>query len=314
VLTTKLDISVIIPYHNEAETIRTTLDLLHRQTFPPKEVILVDSASTDKSYDIIQSWIDGQGRQEGRPEFINLRAGTNVPSSSKNAGVRISKNKYVAFMDCGLLFNIDWLEKQVRFMNVGRFEVVSGGVMLVGTNAWDIVAAAQTYGYKRFRPCIPSTLMKKSVFEHTGPFAEGRRAGYDVDWPNRLKSLGIVRGINKDVIVRYNGVNYAESPKALFSKSVKYAESTLGIHRYPYPYLYILLPAVFMTVLLIKPSAALTLLILYFIVLGFMAPMVKSRNFKVISEHPTSLLTLPLAGLIIHSGKLVGVLKGLLKK
>jgi glycosyltransferase involved in cell wall biosynthesis len=308
-----LDISVIISYHNEAETIRTTLDLLNRQTFPPKEVILVDSASTDKSYDIIQNWIDGQGRQEGRPEFVNLQAGTDVPSSSKNAGVRISRNNYVAFMDCGLLFETDWLEKQVRFMNNSKFEVVSGGVILVGTNAWDIAAAAQTYGYKRFRPCIPSTLMKKSVFERTGPFGEGLRAGYDVDWPNRLKSLGIARGINKDVIVRYNGTNYAESPMALFLKSLKYAESTVGIHRYYYPYFYILLPAVCMIVLLIKPSATLTLLILYFIILGYLTPIVKSRNFKVISEHPTSLLTLPLAGLIIDTGKLVGVIKRLLK-
>ena len=215
-----MDISVIIPYHNEAETILTTLDLLHRQTFAPQEVILVDSASTDKSYDIIQAWIDGVGLQRDRPVFINLRAGTNVPSSSKNAGVRISKNSYIAFMDCGLLFETDWLEKQMAFMTGGHYEVVSGGVMLEGTNAWDRAAASQTYGYKRYRPCIPSTLLKKTVFERTGPFAEGLRAGYDVDWPNRLKSLGIARGINKDVTVRYNGVNYAESPKALFFKSL----------------------------------------------------------------------------------------------
>ena len=306
-----MDISVIIPYHNEAASILTTLDLMSRQTYPPKEVILVDSASTDASYEIIQNWIQNKGVEDHGTVYLNLRAGTNVPGSSKNAGIRIAKSSCVALMDCGLIFDTDWLEKQIRLMEKGSFEVVSGGVLLEGENIWDRVAAAQTYGYKRFRPCVPSSLAKKSIFEKTGLFLEKHRAGYDVDWPMRLESLGISRGINQDVVVRYNGVNYADSLGKLFRKSIKYAEWTVGIHRYYYPYFYLLLAVVLLVALFVKPVWALVFIVFYLLFRGYLVPAIKSRNLVIFKAYPISWLILPLVGLTIDLGKLIGIAKGL---
>jgi glycosyltransferase involved in cell wall biosynthesis len=308
----KQDISVILPYYNEAETIVTTLDLLSRQTCRPREVIFVDSGSTDRSYDIIQEWIkDNQERLQG-VEYTNLKAGTKVPSSSRNAGVIAAKGEFIAFMDCGLIFSADWLEKQVNYLHSGNFDVVSGGCLLEGVNLLDRSAAAQTYGYKRFRPCIPSSLIKKSVFDRIGPFLDGRRAGYDVDWVKRLGTMRVARGINRDVIVRYNGINYAESLKKLFLKSMQYAEGTVGVHKYYYPYIYILLVLAFLLVLFLQPFVALVLLSVYFIGRGYCVPFFKTRGFTMMLDRPLLLLTLPVVGFIIDLGKLAGVLKGLL--
>ncbi len=307
------DVSVIIPYYNEAETILTTLDLLSRQTSRPQEVIFVDSGSTDRSYEIIQEWIENTHEQPTGVQYTNLRAHTKVPSSSRNAGVRISNSELVAFMDCGLIFTTDWLEKQVNYLNSGDFDVVSGGCCLEGVNLWDRSAAAQTYGYKRFRPCVPSSLIKKSIFDRIGSFLEGRRAGYDVDWVNRLATMGVSRGINQDVVVRYNGVNFAESPKKLFLKSIKYAEGTVGVHKYYYPYAYILSTMAFLVALFLMPMVTLLLAAAYLVLRGYCVPFMKSRSFRVILDQPLSLLTLPLAGFVIDLGKILGVLKGLLK-
>jgi len=307
------DISIIVPYFNEAETILTTLDLLSGQTFRPKEVILVDSGSTDQSYEIIQDWIRKGGEKLDGIRFMNVKANTGVPSSSKNEGIRLSKSDLVAFMDCGLTFGTDWLEKQVVFMDSGNFEVVSGGCFLVGTSLWDCSAVAQTYGYKRFRPTVPSSLVKKSVFDRTGLFLDGRRSGYDVDWVNRLRTLGITRGINRDVIVRYNGTNYSGSPGHLLSKSIFYGEGTLGLHRYYYPYAYFLLAPAFLVSLFLRPETAAFLVPSYLIGRGYFVPMVKSRGLRILSDYPLSILTLPIVGFVIDLGKIIGFLKGLLK-
>jgi glycosyltransferase involved in cell wall biosynthesis len=308
------EISVIIPYYNEAETILTTLNLLSHQSVRPQEVILVDSGSTDGTYEIIQEWIEKNREQLADVQYANLRALTKVPSSSRNEGVRVSKNELIAFMDCGLIFSTDWLEKQVDFMNSGNFGVVSGGCYLEGANLWDRAASAQTYGYRRFRPCIPSSLMKKSVFDRTGPFLEGRRAGYDVDWANRLKTMGVLRGINRGVVLRYNGINYAGSLKNLFLKSVEYAQGTVGVHRYYYPYAYLLMTALFLLALSLESTVALLFLALYLVCRGYCVPFVKSRGFRIALEHPLALLTLPLTGFIIDLGKIIGALKGLIRK
>jgi glycosyltransferase involved in cell wall biosynthesis len=307
------NISVIVPYYNEAETILITLDLLSRQTLRPKEVILVDSGSKDGSYDIIEEWIGNRGKSPNDVQFINLRANTGVPSSSKNAGIRISKGELVAFMDCGLIFGPDWLKRQVDFLNSRNADVVSGGCYLKGVGLWDCSAVAQTYGYQRFRPTVPSSLVKKSVFEKTGLFLKARRSGYDVDWVNRLRSLGIKRGINRDVVVQYNGVNYAKNLSVLLKKSIRYGEGTLGLHRYYYPYAYLLAALIFLLVFFIRPALSAAFFPPYFILRGYFIPLVKSRGLRILADYPLSSLTLPITGAVIDLGKIIGFLKGLAK-
>ena len=307
----KQDISVIVPYFNESETIITTLDLLSRQTFRPKEIILVDSGSTDQSHVIIDQWIEKNRDRLSEIRFTNIGANTGVPSSSKNEGIRLSKSELVAFMDCGLTFTADWLKRQVDFLISQNLDVVSGGCYLKGVGLWDRSAVAQTYGYKRFRPTVPSSLVKKSVFEKTGLFLKGRRSGYDVDWVNRLRTMGINRGINRDVVVRYNGVNYAKSVRSLLAKSIRYGEGTLGLHRYYYPYAYFIIAIIFFLAVFLKPAVLLVFVPAYIIVRGYFIPVVKSRGFKIVFDYPLSILTLPVAGFIIDAGKIIGFLRGL---
>ncbi len=303
------DISIIVPYYNEAETVLTTLDLLARQTVQPGEVILVDSGSFDSSPEIIDNWISRNRDRPGMASFVNLRADTGVPSSSKNAGIRTSKGGLVAFMDCGLTFGTDWLQKQIDYMESEDYEVVSGGCFLEGEGFWDRSAVSQTYGYKRFCPTVPSSLVRKSVFGKTGLFLEGKRSGYDVDWVNRLKTLGIRRGINREAVVRYNGTNYAESLKRLFLKSANYAEGSLGLHEYYFPYVYIVLFLAFWPILIFRPFLAFSLAALYLVVRGYLVPIFKSRGISMIKDYPLLLLGLPVSGVVIDSGKVVGLLR-----
>ena len=52
-----IDLTVIVPYYDENDTICTTIDLISRQTITPREIIFVDSNSTDDTYQTINNWI-----------------------------------------------------------------------------------------------------------------------------------------------------------------------------------------------------------------------------------------------------------------
>ena len=63
-----IDLTIVIPYYNESKTIIKTLDMIANQSYSPKEVILVNSSSTDSTSKIIDEWI-----KEMRMIKYNLR-------------------------------------------------------------------------------------------------------------------------------------------------------------------------------------------------------------------------------------------------
>lgn len=305
------DITVVVPYYNEKESIEYTLERVGCQTLPAKVAIFVNSSSTDGSYEIINNWI--QRNQHRFPtQFLNLFENTDNPASSKNAGIRAAKTEWVAFMDCGQHFEETWLEQQFQFATKNNVDVVSGVVYLVGENWVDRCAVAQTYGYKRNRPCLPTTLVRKSVFNRTGLLLEGRRAGYDVAWPIKLNKLGIKRGINEEVKIQYAGFNFSSNLKHLFKKSILYAKPTVAIEGYLMPCIYVIFPMVVLGAFAASGKLALFLVALYFAARIIFLPAAKSRNICFYREHPfESLFGLGVVGFVIDLGRMIGVLRGI---
>lgn len=331
-------ISVIISYHNESATLEKTLNLLVDQTFPPKEVLLINSSSTDDSFMVIQKWVD-RNQSKHKIKVLNIDEGTNVPGSSMNVGIRRASGNILAFMDCGLLFEEDWLQSQTEFMEIHGSEIVSGFCYFKGKTLFDKSAVAQTYGYQQVRPTVPSSLVKKTVFQKTGLFLENRRSGHDVDWMNKLARKKIRRDINRDVRIRYDGFNYAKSIKDIFLKTIKYSENNVGLYHYynhhiyglflffmgllyvikirffrPWLYNeYIPLAHIDKLWLYININTAMLLLVFYIVFRGYMIPFFRSRNLCLIYDHPLSMVTLPVVGLIIDFGKIIGYIKGISK-
>ena len=307
---TAADISVVIPYHNEAKTLPTTLDLIGRQTLPPREVFFVNSSSTDDSSRIIDAWIkENQPRLDAR--LRNVFEGTNTPSSSKNVGIRRAASAWIAFMDCGQMFPVDWLQRQWDYAAAHpEVDVVSGGCLFVGDGLIDMSAVAQTYGYKRFLPSVPTTLVKKSVFDKTGLFLENRRAGYDYAWALLLKKMGIKRCINEGVVIRYIGANYADSLGNIFKKIIAYAAPTVGMPHYYIPYYYLTVLAVALCACALRPASVWFFLAAHILFRGYFYPLKKAKDFSLIKEHPLALLTLPLVGIVLDAGRTLGILKG----
>lgn len=305
------DITVIVPYHNEKESIEFTLERVGEQTLPAKTAIFVNSSSTDDTFDVVDNWIR-KNQHTYATQFLNIFENTDNPASSKNAGIRRAATEWVAFMDCGQNFEKTWLEQQFRFAGEHDLDVVSGVVYLVGENWVDRCAAAQTYGFRRNRPCVPTTIARKSVFEKTGLFLEGRRAGYDVAWINSLRKLGIERGVNEPVRITYIGFNFSSNLAHLYRKSVTYARPSVALEGYWMPYAYAISPLLLAITTAASVRAAGAALLLYFLARTFLVPIVKSRSFVFFKEHPwEAMLGLGVVGFVIDLGKTVGTWQGI---
>ena len=305
------EITVIVPYYNERETIRFTLERVAEQTLPATRALFVNSSSTDDTSAIIDAWlVENQPRLATR--FENLFANTDTPASSKNAGVRRATTEWVAFMDCGQNFPRDWLERQLEYAQTHNLDIVSGVVYLTGQNWVDRCAIAQTYGYRRNRPCLPTSLIRKSIFEKTGLLAEGRRAGYDAAWLLQLKKLGIVRGINSRVVIEYIGTNFSSNLPQLFRKSVLYAKPSVGLPGYNVPYVYAAASLVFLAVLVTSPRLAAILFAAYFLTRTFAVPLLKARSAAFFRENLfAGVFGSGIVGLVMDCGRLIGTWQGI---
>lgn len=113
-------ISVIIPMYNAKKYIQQAVDSVLNQTFKDCEVIIVDDCSTDGSYELCQSLYS----KSRRVEIIHHTKNMGV-SIARNAGIRESKSKYVAFLDNDDVFLPHAMEVLYNNAEKHQAEVVS---------------------------------------------------------------------------------------------------------------------------------------------------------------------------------------------
>ena len=235
----KDEISLIITYYNEEKNIIKTLKNVFSQSLLPKELILINSGSTDKSKKLIENFL--KKKKNNKINIYNFSLDTNLPSTSKNMGIQISNCELVAFLDCGLNFGKRWLEKQLYLLKKNKLDAVIGSVKLFGKSLFDKASVINTYGNKKNSPCIPGSLFKKNVFNSLGYFVKSRSL-YDVLWKNKLFSSNLNYKINKENILSYNGINYANNSKNLLLKSYMYSSDKINFDKNPRTLLYLSVP------------------------------------------------------------------------
>ena len=105
-------VSVIVPCYNCELTVGRAVESILSQTFPPKELILINDASQDGTLNIINDYRD---RYPKWIETINLN--TNVgAASARNAGWEIASCPYIAFLDADDSWHPKKIEIQYTFM------------------------------------------------------------------------------------------------------------------------------------------------------------------------------------------------------
>lgn len=102
-------VTVLMSVFNGEKYLREAIDSILTQTFSDFEFLIINDASTDRSREIILSYLDPRIRLIDNEENIGL-------TRSLNKGIDLAKGKYIARMDADDVSMPERLEKQVRFM------------------------------------------------------------------------------------------------------------------------------------------------------------------------------------------------------
>lgn len=86
-------VSIIIPIYNVQDYLKRCLDSVVSQTLNDIEIILIDDGSTDKGYDICQSYAEKDSR------IIVYKKENKGVASARNMGISVAKGEYIGFVD-----------------------------------------------------------------------------------------------------------------------------------------------------------------------------------------------------------------------
>ena len=111
-----MDISVIIPVYNGADTIAETLHSILAQTLDPTqaqvEILVVNDGSTDQTSTLVQNVMGQLPGQDKTYDIKLIELDNGGVSRARNQGARLAKGRYLTFMDADDLWTTDKLEAQ----------------------------------------------------------------------------------------------------------------------------------------------------------------------------------------------------------
>ncbi|MDD2762788.1 MAG: glycosyltransferase family 2 protein [Opitutaceae bacterium] len=120
-------VSVNLCCYNSEKYLEETLQSVFAQTFKDWELVIVNDGSTDATDAIIRKHIAA-----GRPIVYHLQPNAGL-APSRNQALRLSRGKYIAFLDHDDILLPDALENQVRHIEEGKAALSYGGYIVINT-------------------------------------------------------------------------------------------------------------------------------------------------------------------------------------
>ncbi len=188
-------VTIILPSFNHDKYIKDSIDSVLNQSFSDFELIIWDDASTDNSWDIIQSYKDTRIRTiQNKKTQIGIFA-------LKNAIEEMATTEYIAIQNSDDSWALDKLEKQVKYLNENKD---IGGVFTYANPIDDrgkTIVNGPTFtqpnrsrhewlnfffsnGYSPL--CHPSAVIRKKCYEECGAYRNGFTGAGDFDMWTRL--------------------------------------------------------------------------------------------------------------------------------
>ena len=208
-------VSVVIPTHNRARTLRRAIESVLGQGYQNLELIVVDDASTDDTRAVLSS-IDDPRMRVVTHEFNRGCA------AARNTGAINAHGVYLAFQDSDDEWLADKLLKQVR------------AFAAAGENCVAAYCIKVVYGRDQFRKhsprrvvCVPgpdevelsgdlhrrlqynnlistqTIVCSKRAYEQVGGFDEKLKNSIDYDFVSRLSEVGEFAFVDEPLVMTY---------------------------------------------------------------------------------------------------------------
>ena len=209
----EIQVSVIIPAFNAAATVGRALDSVRAQEGVGVEIIVIDDASGDATADTVRAAI----RPGENITLLQLPVNSGV-SAARNAGIRLARAPYLAFLDADDIWLPDKLRQQVAIIEADP------AVTLVSCNSRQADAegrplkeghvnrppvqgaeAWKTLLVYNFLP-TPTVLTRTALVRELGGFDENLAVGEDLDLWIKLATRGKI-AVLPEVLINYYDLN-----------------------------------------------------------------------------------------------------------
>ena len=197
-------VSVVIPTYNRAALLREAIASVLRQCYAPLELIVVDDGSTDATVACLRPL---------RELRIVRQDHTGMPGQARNAGARVARGEYLAFLDSDDL----WLPHKLAVQVAAA--VAAGDAINHTRERWlrgARVVSQRGQHHRRsgdlfadsLRKCIigPSTvLLRRAAFEEAGGFREDLEIAEDYELWLRLTARHRVGYVDRESVIKRAG-------------------------------------------------------------------------------------------------------------
>jgi len=209
-----------MPAYNAEKYIAEAIESILAQTFKDFEFIIVDDASTDDTWKIIQDYAKKDKR------IVTLQNNSNQKiCKTLNRGIDIVKGKYIVRMDADDWSFPDRIQKQYEYMEAHRDVVISGGTMIVCDEKL-VPISKRTYSQNdndlkklilRFSPFShPSVIIETEIIKKIGGY--NMLYAEDIELYLKLGEYGKF-GNTSDTLIKYRDI-----PSSMTNTKLKITE------------------------------------------------------------------------------------------
>lgn len=246
-------VSVIVPAFNEEKYILKTLRALQQQDYPAYEVLVVNNASTDRTAEIVASFICRNHLAFRFRVLHEKRQGTQF---ARECGRRAASGDIIAQLDADCLPPADWISNGVRLLQPSGIVAVAGpydyfdGKFLLRT----LTRLSQLFILQPLNTLVQlfrkggviiggNVFIRAGVLEKTGGYNTALCFyGDDVDIALRISRCGHIRFTRRTMVKsssrRYRAKGFLGVQakytraffQALFSKGISARESMELVH------------------------------------------------------------------------------------
>lgn len=229
-------VSVILPVHNGERFLDEAIASVLSQTFRGFELIIVENASTDRSYGIARRW----AAQDDRVVVIQ----SNEPGAATaiNLGIHHARANWFARMDADDVWLPEKLERQWDFIQNNP------DVGVVGTSGWIIGETGKRMGVFRAGPTTrdefqrkrqenkmiyllsPSVMFSRAAVETTSGHDQSYAPAEDVEYWTRLSDHVEVRALVEQLVL-YRIHASASSTRSFFRQCINAQRATENASR-----------------------------------------------------------------------------------
>ena len=223
-----MDITVVIPTYNRYTLLKRALASVYRQSYLPREVIVVDDGSSDETQEIIKDF----------PNIKYIYQNNSGVSVARNVGILKSSSAWIAFLDDDDEWDEKKLSTQVAFhvTNPEIFMSYTAEQWIRDSKIVQIPKKYRKIGEDIFLENLSfcniapsSVLIKKELLTRVGMFDEELKVCEDYDLWLRISAFYSVGLIPEKLTIKYAGHgNQLGFAKNLDSYRMKILEKLLA--------------------------------------------------------------------------------------